>query len=233
MAVLLRVMLVMGGIFFLIPVAKAAVIVDSIDGAVSSVTAENIGRAPVEGFFFGHLPRLGQARFVRFAVDAPSTVYIQLAVPANAAADFQPRLVVYSPSTTTVGPSLPITQPASTIATVYPVSGHERLFERLTQGSYAVVLANPIEVTEPGDYYIAVYNAGDDGGSFRLAVSPTVTLPRTGLMNFGTRWWLTHRWLGFDPGTMFLPGAMLLVFAGAALYFHRSPKTIQSQPKKI
>ncbi len=177
--------------------------------------AEKLTVADEPAVVFGALGSTGDARFYTLRADASSTLSIALDVPVWADPKFHPQIVVYQPDMMTVGPSLPMTQPPSTIALVYPLSGSAKRFEGLTQINIVERLKTTIDLPVAGKYFLAVYNADRVGGRFRLTLSDPSADGRPALWSWPKRWWISQTWASSSSAVAYLPlvllGAMIVV----------------------
>lgn len=201
----------------------AAVIILSAIGASASVVATNrnttweqaqtINLADGPAVLFGVLGSTGDARFYRLSVDKPMTVDATLDVPIWADARFHPQLVVYQPDSVTVSPSLPLVQPPNTIALVYPLTVRTKHFDRATQISMTERLRVAIELPVAGQYYLAVYNADQQSGRWRLTMADQADDRTPSAWSWPKRWWVAQHWASPSPATVYLPIVLVVIIA--------------------
>lgn len=179
---------------------------------------------PLSGrILYGELGGMGDRAFYYFTVTKPTTVTIQLAIPTWAGQRWQPRLVLYRPESTTIGPSLPMAQPPETAATVYPADDWVIVTDPLSSIEYRRVLKTTIEFPQPGRHWLAIYNAGQAGGRWRLTFTGPATFAK--IATWPGQWWRDQAWAGWALPTMLLPLWVMAAVIVLWLLTHRHPAT--------
>lgn len=162
-----------------------------------------------EQVVFGKLSQPLQSHFLTWENEGSHQVRITIAVPESASSDFHPRLALFEPSDEMIGPLLPMDQPPKTLAAIYPANNDQAVFEGLTQTQYTVRLALDLTLEKSGQYYLAVYNADDVAGTYRLTITPPETDVWTAVTAYPGRWWTSHAWAGLSIRTLFLPAVVI------------------------
>lgn len=148
---------------------------------------------------------INDGTYYRLRLARPAVVQVQVAVATNAPTGFQPQVVVFSPDELTVGPVLPIAQPPATLATLYPASTHRVAFEPFTQVFTKTIVSAP-HTFGAGETYVAVYNAGNASGRYRLTLNPGSALVQwQDAWQLPVRWWHDQTFAGWGWQSFLTP----------------------------
>lgn len=176
---------------------------------------------PFKGhMLYGGLGGSGSAAWFTFSLTEPTTVDVALSVPAGSSKNFQPRLVVYQPESMTVGPVLPISQPPNTAALIYRSTEGPTTFDIVGFVEQQRKLQATLTLPAAGRYYLAVYNAGQASGRWRLQLGQASPAVAT-LTRWPIRWWQDQAWAGWTTKTLFLPFWVVALIVWWGLMFHR------------
>lgn len=178
---------------------------------VSWPTAKTIDPVGHQVVTYGRLKGLGDGQYVRLILTRPTTLRLELSVPRSSVTRFQPQLAVFTADTVTVGPLLPIQQPPKTLGLVYPPTTAKAVWDPYTQAGYTVTLAARPSLPV-GTSYLAIYNAGDRSGRYRLIADTGATsIQWSDAWLFPVRWWQDQQFAGFSPSTLITPLLLALV----------------------
>ena len=156
----------------------------------------------------------GDVKFYQINLNPHQTWRITLDIPIDAPVVFQPQLVVFQPSSSTIGPLLPFTQPPNTIGLVYAASGTKTVFNSLTQTKTIKILDIAPRLTVAGDYFLAVYNWGSSQDHYRLTVDhQPLNLNWTDVLTVTGDWWNDQLLAGFSASSLFMPLLLIVLFA--------------------
>lgn len=155
---------------------------------------------------YGKLGSTGEAIYFRLPISQPVSPTFQIDIPSNVSPKFAPQLVVFEPYSSTIGPLLPLAQPPKTIALVYPMTTVKEVFDPMTQAAYRIRLEAKPELTTPGTYLIAVYNAGSVGGSYRMMMGDNLSMAKwPDVWMIPMNWWSSQMFVGFSWMTLIFP----------------------------
>lgn len=151
----------------------------------------------------------GETHYYQFTVpEAGMEFFAQLLVPTPVREEFRPALAL-------IGPGLPFPEiqpekiqiPSGMGAVTLPWQDKEVFFEPFTQTRYR--MAQELRLDLPGNtYWLAVYQPGDGGGKYTLAVGEEEQWGIRDVFSFPGMWFRTRWW--------FSPGQTLLIIGGAA-----------------
>ncbi len=198
--------------FLVMPVvARAAVVLASTTNN-DWEHALSLGRNPTRADLYGRLSGTGDARYYEFSVTKPGTIRVVMQTVPDVDL-LEPRLVLYAPEMMTIGPALPMPQPPRTLAAVYGADAKTTTTEGPFRTKLSLRFDHDLQLDTAGTYYLAVYNAGQDTGAYRLRLS-TSGAPSLGWNDQFRSWWLTNAWLGPQFGALTIP---LMVGVAAAI----------------
>lgn len=161
------------------------------------------------------LQKTGDVRYYRLHISQPTTTRIELSIPRSVSRKFVPQLVIFEPSDVTIGPILPFDQPLLTLAQVYPATQPRQVVNAFTQTLSTVRLEAQPELTAPGSYILAVYNAGSSAGHVKLTVDRGTSLTQwQDAWLMPVRWWQDQSFAGLSFLTLITP-----VLIGLTLWF--------------
>lgn len=183
-------------------------------------------------YFYGALSRSQPARFYTWTIVQPTTVTIEVGLPRQTDSRFNPALVLYQPSTETVGPVLPMEQPPKTMASVYPASLAVEVVEKSTQISYQQRRHLRLALVTAGQYYLAVYTPAPLAGRYRLAISAATKTSLGTLLTWPKRWWYAQIWAGYSWETLWVPGMLIAIVAGGVLVLQPKSKKLTRHTKR-
>jgi hypothetical protein len=192
--------------------------------------AKNLGDQPAIATEYDVLGATASVRYYRFDISSPTRYQIDLDIDGTQKNVFEPRVVVFRPDSVTVGPALPVLQPPSTIAMVY--GAQDRITEH--EGPWLSLinhrLHSDIDFPKTGTYYIAVYNAGNIGGPFRITLTEgdhELTWSQAAV-----RWIRTGLWVGAQWWNVLVPFIGATVAAFFWYIIHRVPHPSKRYAKK-
>lgn len=197
-------------------------------------TAAKLGVITEQVQLYGALGSAGDARFYQLTVKKVGSLNAAIDVPVWATKKFHPQLVLYQPDSATVGPPLVMVQPPGTIALVYPQTTEHRRFEPWTQISTINQLQAKLDLPVTGTYYLAVYNADQSSGRFRLTLTPSTNAKTNGVLAWPRCWWISQIWANPTIMTLFAPLVFIAIIMAAfwtGMHWSK-PVTKKSRPKK-
>jgi len=184
--------------------------------------AVSLGANPGSALLYGRLSARA-AQYYSFTVTQPLTLHVNVEINPRVAGKFDPRIILYSPESITVGPALPMPQPPLTMAAVYPANASVKRVEGPLFTSLLKKVDQYLPIVQPGRYYLAVYNAGPISGAYRLSLVQDVSSASLG--NIWQRWWLTGSWFGPQSGAIIIPLILVaLAIAGWVTLHHENYK---------
>jgi len=203
-------------IIFLLLMIGGGVVVSSVaSNGTNWKNPISITDRPQQFIHYHSFQKTGDVSYYRFQVSQPTTARFEISLPRSANAKFAPQLVIFEPSSATIGPILPIEQPPLTIAQVYPVTQPRQAMNAFTQTLSTVRLEAQPEFTVAGTYLFAVYNAGSAAGNFKLVVDHGSSLAQwQDAWLMPVRWWQDQAFAGLSLLTLITP-----VLIGLALWF--------------
>jgi hypothetical protein len=105
---------------------------------------------------------------------------------------------------------MPFNQPPKTAALVYPAPDNLTWSEPATQTTSAVRWNQSLTLDQAGTYYLAVYNAGDQPGRWRLTLTnPTTAISWSDVLRQPQLWWYSQLWAGWTIQSFFLPVSLM------------------------
>lgn len=210
-------------------VAKAQTVVTASSLNTTWKKAVSIGDNPLKAELYGRLVGTGDARYYRFRIDQPVSLKVNIVTSAEKNR-LEPRLVLYEPEQITVGPALPMSQPPLTLAMVLTANAATIHTEGLMRTRLITRFDRMIKLDQAGQYYLAVYNAGQDQGPFRLSLSTTL-VKNSPWMSVLRSWWLTNIWLGPQYGTLTVPLFITAAALIAWLIVSRVPLPVRAKSR--
>ncbi|MBI5467029.1 MAG: hypothetical protein HY975_02330 [Candidatus Kerfeldbacteria bacterium] len=169
-------------------------------------------------------------QYYRLRLNQPANLALQIAIATNAPAGFRPQIVVFTPDAQTIGPLLPIAQPTETIATLLPTNAHRVQFEPFTQ-VFSKTTVDAQEEFGAGETYIAVYNAGNTPGRYRLTVSAGSALVQwQDAWQLPVRWWNDQGFAGWGWQSLLTP--LLVALAIWAVWLRLQHHNLHPQPRR-
>lgn len=186
-----------------------------------AIAAANVGSTwenpidiPVKELLYTNyrtLESTGDVVFYRLQLDRPQYVRVSLGLSQSSSEKFVPRVVVFKPQSSVIGPLLPFPQPPKTIGLVYPLVAPRAMFEPYTQTTYDVRLDTNIALNVAGTYYFAVYDAGSAPGEYRFSFDRGSPLVRwQDAWSMPMHWWRAQTFAGFSWQTLILPTMVVL-----------------------
>ncbi|WP_048197947.1 hypothetical protein [Methanocella arvoryzae] len=121
---------------------------------------------------YGYIDSTGDADYYYFDIDAPVDVYTELLVPKKSVYDdFYPSYAIVGPKLPD-SPGLPFEVPGSCGAVVVdsPPGDRETFYEPFTGINYYRGFRKHTLLSEPGRYYVVVYDRSHASGDYVLAV---------------------------------------------------------------
>ncbi len=214
------VILAIAAVVILPVIARAAIVLASTTND-DWRRAVDLGSNPTRADVYGRLTGTGDARYYRFTVSTAGTIRLKVQTEPNVEL-LQPQIVLYEPEGITIGPALPMPQPPKTLAAVYGASAKELVTEGPLRTKTELRFDHDVALDTPGTYYLAVYNAGQDSGAYRLRLTTTNAPALSWGEQFRT-WWLTNAWIGPQYGALTIPAIFAVIAVIAWFIISKMP----------
>lgn len=193
--------------------------------------ARSLGRDPQSISTTGTLGGTGSVRYYQVRVSAPTDFRVYLDIDGNGKPTAQPRLVLFQPDEQTIGPALPIAQPPSTIATVFAATDNTRMTSGPWLSVFTRRLSSTITLPSAGTHFLAVYNASEYPGSFRLMLERS-DVSGTPIATRLHRWFSVGLWTAPQVITLLLPVLATALATLTWVIIHRLPHPKRRYAKK-